>query len=1358
MKKNLLVIFSLLLSFTNWSQCKTIYVEVSPIGSNAGTKANPAVLSYAINVLAQPGDHIKLASGTYAINGPFTLLPDSVILEGGFDPGNNWEKTSMAGATTIERSISNIQDSGTNTARLSAFELTNVSGFRFQDLTIQVQNAPSSFSFGISTYGVYLNGCSNYNIVRCQISAGNASQGANGINGVIGATGSTGGSGDNGEDDSREQNDGGAGGLGAGGVSGGILGPGFTAGSSGVGTDGGTGTTSTNYRNGGGGGGGGGGGNGDNPGGAGGAGGGVALLSGCFTALPTNTPGGSSGSGNSTLSTTTFDCHSLPGNPWGGDEGGDGTNGTNGCDGIDGSAGSKAAFWIAGSQGTLGTDGQGGQGGAGAGGGGGQGNCFPCPRGGGAGGGGGGGGGQGGTSGTGAYGGGSSYAVYLYLNGVNGKVINCNLLSGTAGAGGSGGTGGMGGPGGAGGMGGEINGDWEVGCGGDGGRGGNGGNGGAGGDGMPGEALDIYVNGNALGTQDILFNLASQPVITVSEENCTGQVVDFSSASSNSWQFGLGSVPSNVSGSSVSTRYTFNGRKDIVYGANTYTGFAYITVLSPDMADAGIDSTVCSTINLYATTPSTGTGNWVALTGGSSVTTPSNPNSSVVLVPGINQFEWTVSYGTCCPDTKDTVEITLLDTSVAPTSILASTDSICLGDSVILRPQGGTLGTAAQWYWYTGSCGSTFVGVGDSLVVFPVSNTTYYVRAEGTCDTTSCASQLIFIHPSLSPPTGILSTSDTMCAGGSAITLTAQGIAPTLPAQWVWYLDSCGGIPIGTGANIVVSPTQDTTYFLRVETPGTGACVSTTCVSKTIIFAQQSSVPTGLTASEDTVCTGLPTTLRIQGGILGTGAQWVWYSSSCGGTIVAQGLADSLVVNPTSTTTYYVRAEGTCNMTACVNITIEVTQSSTPPTSLDALNDTICLGATGTSLSITGGSLAPTADWYWYEDSCGGTPFASGVSGVVVNPTQTTTYYVRAEAPGSGPCTKTLCVSTTVEVILPDTNATAIIATADTICPGSSVTMRPNGGGLGNLGNWAWYSDSCGGTLLGNLDSLVVTPALTTTYFLRTEGYCGNSTCVQYEIVIEDVSTAPTSINYTADTICRNDSVTLTVVGGTLAPGDSWQWYESSCGGIPVGTGSSITVAPQANTTYFVRGEGASCIPGPCVNQLIIVIGEFVTIIPFDTLCGVLQPITLVQGIPSGGTYSGNGVTGNQFDPTVAGFGDHIITYTYQDPITGCIQTAYDTLVVESSCATIEKALEINTFSPNGDGVNDTWNINLSNYQADNFSFVIFDKWGNLIFQTVSTIFSWDGTSKGKPLPVGSYFYVLKIDDEVYKGDITIVR
>ena len=85
----------------------------------------------------------------------------------------------------------------------------------------------------------------------------------------------------------------------------------------------------------------------------------------------------------------------------------------------------------------------------------------------------------------------------------------------------------------------------------------------------------------------------------------------------------------------------------------------------------------------------------------------------------------------------------------------------------------------------------------------------------------------------------------------------------------------------------------------------------------------ESTAPTAINGNAQIIA-GTPTTLTLSGGSLGTGAQWVWYTNSCGGTQVGTGT--SIQVNPIVTTTYYVRAEGNCNITTCASLSVEVLQ------------------------------------------------------------------------------------------------------------------------------------------------------------------------------------------------------------------------------------------------------------------------------------------------------------------------------------------------------------------------------------------------------------------------------------------------
>ena len=92
----------------------------------------------------------------------------------------------------------------------------------------------------------------------------------------------------------------------------------------------------------------------------------------------------------------------------------------------------------------------------------------------------------------------------------------------------------------------------------------------------------------------------------------------------------------------------------------------------------------------------------------------------------------------------------------------------------------------------------------------------------------------------------------------------------------------------------------------------------------------------------------------------------------------------------------------------------------------------------------------------------------------------------------------------------------------------------------------------------------------------------------------------------------------------------------------------------------------------------------------------------------------------------------------------------------------VTSALEIpNTFTPNGDNVNDKWEI-LGIEKFPDAYVQVFDRWGQLVFQSNGYPSSkrWDGTKNGRELAPSSYYYV--IDDEnfpdVLKGFVSIVR
>ena len=77
---------------------------------------------------------------------------------------------------------------------------------------------------------------------------------------------------------------------------------------------------------------------------------------------------------------------------------------------------------------------------------------------------------------------------------------------------------------------------------------------------------------------------------------------------------------------------------------------------------------------------------------------------------------------------------------------------------------------------------------------------------------------------------------------------------------------------------------------------------------------------TSISSTDTIICQNENITLSVNGGTLGTNAQWAWHDDNCGGNQI--GIGSSINLNPLSTTTYYARAMGECNNTLCEEINI----------------------------------------------------------------------------------------------------------------------------------------------------------------------------------------------------------------------------------------------------------------------------------------------------------------------------------------------------------------------------------------------------------------------------------------------------
>ncbi|HXL55666.1 MAG TPA: gliding motility-associated C-terminal domain-containing protein [Chitinophagaceae bacterium] len=89
-----------------------------------------------------------------------------------------------------------------------------------------------------------------------------------------------------------------------------------------------------------------------------------------------------------------------------------------------------------------------------------------------------------------------------------------------------------------------------------------------------------------------------------------------------------------------------------------------------------------------------------------------------------------------------------------------------------------------------------------------------------------------------------------------------------------------------------------------------------------------------------------------------------------------------------------------------------------------------------------------------------------------------------------------------------------------------------------------------------------------------------------------------------------------------------------------------------------------------------------------------------------------------------------------------------------------DKILIPNVFSPNGDGINDTWNIEPLDLFND-ADLQVYNRYGQLVFRNIGVIKPWDGTRNGTAMPVGTYYYILNLkikNEKPLTGRVTILR
>ncbi len=725
---------------------------------------------------------------------------------------------------------------------------------------------------------------------------------------------------------------------------------------------------------------------------------------------------------------------------------------------------------------------------------------------------------------------------------------------------------------------------------------------------------------------------------------------------------------------------------------------------------------------------------------------------------------------------------------------------------------------------FRGSCGALtcvagnddFCGLQSQITFGTIAGVNYYILVTGF----STATGNFVLNRSCAPPCsgvpspGSISPTTTNTCVGNSVTLTLSGYSNNTGLTFQWKSSPTSGGPYSSigGANSTVYTfnAAATAYYICSVTCTNGGGTANTVE---VVVNVSNLVHTNIQVVPNPVCSPGPVTISAT--VSGSAVPGNYTHSLSGpGTIgppVVSGVNNSnvsfTVTNiPAGNQTYILTSTDPIGCSKSDNISVTVNQ--TPAVTLVPNSTTICNGAivpiTGT-VTTGAGTYVYNPITELYTDAGATIPYTGTAltSGTIIyaKPTVTRTY--TATVTSAQGCSSNSTVTITVNQ-LPTITVQPVNLPGPT-CPGFNVTYSLTATGTGITYQWQVSTDN-GVTWTDLVNSLqysnVTTNTLTINNITTTQnGYrfrcivSGVCPPPQTSNVLTLVVGTPPVINTQPanTTICAIPAIisqitaVFTVVATGVPAPTIYQWQISSDGGVTwnnLANSATATASPYyagvftssltvSNASVALSGTRYRVIVTNSCNQSVTSSAAILTVNPSPTVVAtdlfnqricISDTLVPLVGTPTGGFWSGVGVSGFNFVPTATAInGPYILTYTYTNTF-NCTNTD-TTSVTVVDCPERERELKNGAViiypNPNNGHFNIRVNTTLYNY----LGMRIYDMTGRLLNGTVSksgglhdvlTIPPFSGLVYGRIIPIdlsylpsGNYLLEIYYDDGI---------
>jgi gliding motility-associated-like protein len=298
------------------------------------------------------------------------------------------------------------------------------------------------------------------------------------------------------------------------------------------------------------------------------------------------------------------------------------------------------------------------------------------------------------------------------------------------------------------------------------------------------------------------------------------------------------------------------------------------------------------------------------------------------------------------------------------------------------------------------------------------------------------------------------------------------------------------------------------------------------------------------------------------------------------------------------------------------------------------------------------------------------------------------------------------------------------------VCEGDQLVLTATGGG-----SYTWTGPGLSSTTQNPLVINNATPANAGTYTVVAVSDSGCTAApVRANVTVVPKIVPGISGNVA---ICAGESTQLSATGGLY-----YRWTPST--GLDNDTLANPTATPLQTTTYTAHISNGGCVDSS--KTVTVTVNQ-------NPVADAGSNIVLYQGQSAklNGSITGDNITNYYWAPATYLDNPNLLTpiTTPTDNIT------YTLTAISQSCGTSTSSVYVrvykkvtipNAFSPNGDGINDYWDINALNTYPKSTT-QVFDRYGRQVFQSTGYARPWDGTISGQPLPAGTYYYIIDLKD-----------